>query len=246
MATNLEPPSFVSDIKSYETYKRDLKMWSRITTLKKKAQAEMVVYKLDGHPSGIKEKIMTQLGSKLEDNEKGIDDLIEFLDGIYTKDDMADAWENYNAFRDFKKKPGQDIPSFISDWEQMLSKAKTAGCEYSDVILAFKILKDSEVTAMEANLIMTAVDFTTGKTAKNLKDQMIAGLKKFKGRSIITDEGGEQSKEENLSEKAVLVAEITDVLLSQGWKPPKKMRKRSRSESPTGQGAAGYKGKKNL
>ena len=242
MSMTIEPPSFVSDNKSYETYKQDLKMWSRITTLKKSVQAEMVVYKLDGHPSGIKDKIMTQLGDKLEDNEKGIDILIEFLDGIYTKDDMADAWENYNAFRDYRKKPGQDIASFISDWEQVLTKAKTAGCEYSDVILAFKLLKDSEVTAMEANLIMTAVDFTKGKTAKDLKDQMIAALKKFKGRSIITNEAGEQSKEE-VSEKAVLVAEITDVLLSQGWKPPNKSKRRSRSESPNQQGA--YKGKKN-
>ena len=242
MSMTIEPPSFVSDNKSYETYKQDLKMWSRITTLKKSVQAEMVVYKLDGHPSGIKDKIMTQLGDKLEDNEKGIDILIKFLDGIYTKDDMADAWENYNAFRDYRKKPGQDITSFISDWEQVLTKAKTAGCEYSDVILAFKILKDSEVTAMEANLIMTAVDFTKGKTAKDLKDQMIAALKKFKGRSIITNEAGEQSKEE-VSEKAVLVAEITDVLLSQGWKPPNKSKRRSRSESPNQQGA--YKGKKN-
>ena len=96
---------------------------------------------------------------------------------------------------------------------------------------------------MEANLIMTAVDFTTGKTAKNLKEQMIAALKKFKGRTIITDEAGGASKEK--SEKAVMVAEITDVLLSQGWKPPKtKGRKRSRSESPKQQGG-GYKGKKN-
>ena len=60
MATTIEPPSFVSDNKSYETYKRDLKMWSRITTLKKSAQAEMVVYRLDSNPSGIKEKIRGQ------------------------------------------------------------------------------------------------------------------------------------------------------------------------------------------
>ena len=92
MASTIEPPEFVSDKKSYETYKRDLKMWSRITTLKKSAQAEMVVYRLEGHSSGIKDKIMTQLGSKLEDNDKGIDELIKFLDGIYTKDDMAEAW----------------------------------------------------------------------------------------------------------------------------------------------------------
>ena len=51
-----EPPSFVSNTKSYATYKADLKRWSRITGIDKKLQAEVVVYSLDGHKSGIKEK----------------------------------------------------------------------------------------------------------------------------------------------------------------------------------------------
>ena len=58
MATNrFEPPAFVSNKKSYATYKADLRRWSRITAIDKKLQAEVVVYSLDGHPSGIKEKI---------------------------------------------------------------------------------------------------------------------------------------------------------------------------------------------
>ena len=60
MAT-LEPPAFMSEVKSYAQYKKDLRMWSRITQVDKKLQAELVVYKLEGHPSGIKEKITTAL-----------------------------------------------------------------------------------------------------------------------------------------------------------------------------------------
>ena len=36
MAATLEPPAFVSQAKSYAIYKRDLKMWSRITKIQKK------------------------------------------------------------------------------------------------------------------------------------------------------------------------------------------------------------------
>ena len=60
MATILEPPSFVSEKKSFGEYKKDLLRWSRLTSLDKKVQAEMVVYRLEGHPSRIKEKITTQ------------------------------------------------------------------------------------------------------------------------------------------------------------------------------------------
>ena len=50
MATE-PPPSFVSDTKSYAEYKADLEMWSRITSLDKKVQAEMVVYR-PGYETG--------------------------------------------------------------------------------------------------------------------------------------------------------------------------------------------------
>ena len=53
MTTILEPPSFVSEKKSFGEYKKDLLRWSRLTSLDKKVQAEMVVYRLEGHPSRI-------------------------------------------------------------------------------------------------------------------------------------------------------------------------------------------------
>ena len=48
----------------------------------------MVVYRLAGHSSGIKEKIQIQIGEKLEGNKEGMNELIKFLDTIYAKDDM--------------------------------------------------------------------------------------------------------------------------------------------------------------
>ena len=98
MSKLIEPPTFVNDQKSYAEYKKDLKRWSRICGVEKSLQAEVVVYRLEGHPSRIKEKISTQIGDKLEDNENGITELIKFLDTIYTKDHMADAWEKFCEF----------------------------------------------------------------------------------------------------------------------------------------------------
>ena len=93
-----EPPSFVSNTKSYATYKADLKRWSRITGIDKKLQAEVVFYSLDGHKSGIIEKIEVAIGDKLVDNEDGINELIVFLDGIYQQDEMSEAWIKYKFF----------------------------------------------------------------------------------------------------------------------------------------------------
>ena len=53
----LEPPGFICDTKTFETYEKDLKRWSLLTNVPKAKQALMVLHYLDGHPSGIKEKI---------------------------------------------------------------------------------------------------------------------------------------------------------------------------------------------
>ena len=45
----------------------------------------MVVYRLAGHSSGIKEKIQIQIGEKLEGNKEGMNELIKFLDTIMPK-----------------------------------------------------------------------------------------------------------------------------------------------------------------
>ena len=98
----LEPPSFVSKIKSYSTYKNDLRRWARITTVKKGLQAEVVVYSLE-------EKIDVQIGEKLQNNENGIYDLIEYLDTIYEKDEMSDAWHKYKSFQNVSRINGQEV-----------------------------------------------------------------------------------------------------------------------------------------
>ena len=110
------PPSFVSDKKSYAEYKADVEMWSRITSLDAKVQAEMIVYRLEGDPSNIKEKIQTQIGDKLKDNENGIKVLLEFLDGIYKKEEMADAWDRYLEFSGAVRKEEQEMGEFIAEW----------------------------------------------------------------------------------------------------------------------------------
>ena len=65
ISAKIDPLTFVSQTKLYVTYKKDLKMWSRITSIVKKLQAEVVIYSLDGHSSGLKEKIQVGIGDKL-------------------------------------------------------------------------------------------------------------------------------------------------------------------------------------
>ena len=227
MSKFIEPPDFVSDKKSYAQYKRDLQLWTRICGIDKKAQAEIVVYRYEGHPSNIKEKVYTQLDGQLAANEDGMSILINFLDGIYTKDDMADAWDKFSEFSSIQKKNEQSMSDFIAEWENSYHKLKTVKCEYSDVILAFKLLQSSKLNEMETKLVLTGVDYTSGQANKTLLKQVKESLKKFKGRPVVMndDRRGVQIDD-------TYVSQLEEVLVARGWKPPGKERRRSRSLSP--------------
>ena len=224
----------------------------------KKDQADTVVYRYENDPSAaaasIKEKVDTQLGDTLANNEDGMKLLIEFLDEIYTKDDMADAWDKFCDFSYFYKKSEQSMSEFIANWDNCYHKLKSANCEYSDVILAFKLLQASKLNEIETKLVLTGVDYASGKTNKNLLKQVKESLKKFKGRPVVLDD------RRAVQVNDTFVTEIEEVLLAKGWKPPAKQRRRSRSLSPARSKSAkktgsqsparnsknpNYKGKKN-
>ena len=219
MATE-PPPSFVSDTKSYAEYKADLEMWSRITSLDKKVQAEMVVYRLEGDPSRIKEKIVTQIGDKLKGNENGVRDLLSFLDGIYKKDDMATAWNRYVEFSNTTRKAEQSMEDFVSEWQNTCYKAKKVGCDFSDTILAFKLLQDSNLSEIEVKLVLTGVNYTEGVAKKDLLNQVMASLKKFKGQSVMSSNSTSNTQVDVKAEPTWLTAERQHVLVAKGWKTP--------------------------
>ena len=238
---NIPPPSFVSDTKTYEEYREDLQMWSRITSVVKKLQAEVVVYSLDGHPSQIKDKIVTKIGKNLVGADDGIEKLIAFFDSIYKKDGMAEIWDRYQAFSNFCRKPTEDLLDFLPNWEMLYQKLKTSGCEYTDTILGLKLLQDSKLNDIDTKLVLTGVNYESAKTNKDLLSQIKNSLKKFNGRSIVS--GNQEQLAVAVKTEPTFLSEMEEVFLTKGWKPPSKGRRRSRSASPTRE--RNYKGKKN-
>ena len=105
----VEPPKFFDDASGYPEYKLKLERWSRITKTDKKQQAEVVLYHLEGHSSGIQQKIDTALGEDVIDKEDGLKKLIEYLDEIYAEDEMTEAWSKYKQFVRLKKEIGQPV-----------------------------------------------------------------------------------------------------------------------------------------
>ena len=181
MSRLIEPPGFISETKSFETYKKDLARWAMLTTLDETKQALLVVHLLDGDPSGIKEKIDEGVPDDDLKSKDGITKLLTFLEGIYKKDSLSDGFEKYITFERFRRSSGKSIQEFIPEWTTAYLKAKNIGCVLPDKVLAFKLLDAANLSQLERNLVLTGVYYTESEILK----QMQTALKKFIGRSAI-------------------------------------------------------------
>ena len=213
MSKLIEPPSFISETKSFETYKKDLERWAQLTTLDPTKQALLVVHMLDGDPSGIKEKIDENVDDNELNSSDGISKLLEFLKDIYEKDSLSDGFEKYIAFEKFRRSSGKSIQEFIPEWTTAYKKAKNIGCVLPDKVLSFKLLDAANLTQIERNLVLTGVDYEEDE----LLEQMQTALKKFIGRSAL----GQKEEQSSVDSTYLTADNFETVLLSKGWTKPR-------------------------
>merc|ERR1719319_2005941 len=166
-----EPPGFFDDPSGYAEYKKKLQRWARITSVDKKKQAEVVLFHLEGHSSGIQEKIDIALGNDIRDKDDGLAKLIKYLDGIYAEDDMVESWRNYKQFVRLVKNK-QPLTEFVAEFEKRYKKAKDTGCEVSDTVLTFSLLEACELSDTDEKFVLSAIDFKTGKEKKDIFEQV--------------------------------------------------------------------------
>ena len=213
MSKLIEPPSFISETKSFETYKKDLERWALLTTLDPAKQALLVVHLLDGDASGIKEKIDEGVSDDDLKSTDGISKLLEFFKSIYEKDSLSDGFEKYIAFERFRRNQGKSIQEFIPEWTTAYKKAKNIGCVLPDKVLAFKLLDAANLSQLERNMVLTGVDYTDAK----ILDQMQTALKKFIGRTAL----GQNEDQRNVDSTYLTADNFETVLLSKGWTKPR-------------------------
>lgn len=114
--------------------------------------------------SQIREKVFDQLN--LEDLKKktGLKILIEFLDKHLAKDDLADSLEKFEDFEDFKRSDGQSINEYISIFDAKYRKIEKKNMKLPPEILAFKLLRRSQISKEERMIVLTGMNFENKET----------------------------------------------------------------------------------
>jgi hypothetical protein len=68
------------------------------------------------------------------------------------------SWRKFSRFEQFTFGPGLSVSAFLGEWEDRLGIAMEAGCLYSDMVLAFKLLTRLNVSEETVEEILGEVD----------------------------------------------------------------------------------------
>ena len=175
MAMKIKTPEFKNGC--YERYRIELEAWREITDLEKEKQGIAIALTLpEEDETGIREKVFDELTIAKLKAENGLDLLLQFMDRKLKKDDLADSWEKFNDFEEYKRTE-QSIAEYISKFDQKYKKMVKKGMTLPAEILAFMLLKRANLSNEERLLVLTGMDYSK---KDELYEQAKFSLKKFK------------------------------------------------------------------
>lgn len=164
MAANYKVPPKFDEARSYECWKNEVNMWTRVTELEKKKQALAVALGLGGRAK----EIAMEISADELDNDNGMDKLLEKLDGVFQLEEKDWAYEAYTQFDRLTKDGSVSMADYIIDYEQRYNRIKKYNMTLPDAVLAFKLLDPACPDEKNRQLALTAcrdLKFSSMKSA---------------------------------------------------------------------------------
>ena len=107
----------------------------------------------------IKEKVFGELELDVLNSENGMSVLFEFLDEYLLEDELMNRWNTFEDFEKFERKPGQNIREYVADFDLKFRKLEKLHIKLPPEILAFKLLRNANLSKQERMFVLTGVDF---------------------------------------------------------------------------------------
>ena len=146
-------PSFDSKSDDYETWKKDVQIWSRLTDIEAKKQALAVHLSLSGRAR----QATSELQIDELENDQGLKRLLSKLDRIFMQDEN---WKCFNAYLDFenlRKSSDQSVDEFLSEFDLKHYRLKECGVTLPDAIIACRLIKSCNLSEVHFKLCLSTV-----------------------------------------------------------------------------------------
>ena len=210
----LQPPS-LTECKTYESYKRELKCWAEVTDLPKSKQGSYIILSLPNKckfGDDLREKALESIDEEDLSATTGLDAVLAFLDKELAKnavDDIIDKWEEFD---NCSKQSLQSMEEFISDFESKYNRVKQTGTTLPEEILAYMLMKQAGLGHLEKMLILSRVDI---EKKDDLFKDVKMNMKNILGKRM--QENKKSGNTDDIKIDAALLAQNEEVLATYGY-----------------------------
>ena len=157
----------LDQIEDIEDWLRELAIWQCVTDLEPKMQGPVVFLSL---PDKIRKSCNDASVQDLN-KDNGVDAVIHKIKSLYAKDMNALAFMAYDKFENFRRSDDMNIIDYINEFERLNIQIKHFEMELSTGVLAYKVLKNANLSNEKQQLIRATV---VSLTYENMKKQLEA------------------------------------------------------------------------
>ena len=147
MATSVNykvPPVFTAQ-KPYSPWVNEIKAWQALTDLDKKKRGIAIALSLpEEGQNSFRDKVFSELTVEVLNADDGVEKLILFMDKIFKKDELSEAYEAYMEFDRFRRSKATSMEDYVTEFEKLYNKTKKFKMNLPQPLLAFKLLECSE------------------------------------------------------------------------------------------------------
>ncbi len=190
MASNYKVPPLFSEAKPYSRWTAEIKVWQTLTELAPEKQGPALALSLPENEGTIRDKVFNELGVEKLHQKDGVEVFVKFMDDVYKKDELSEAYEVYTDFDRYKRGGNEMMEHYVAEFEKLYNKIKKFAMVLPESVLAFKLLENAGLEHKDRQLILTGVNYSENNT---LFKQMALSLRKFFGRQSMPDSSGASS-----------------------------------------------------
>ena len=188
------PPCF-EDL-NYEAWKKNIRMWCRLTDLTASKQALAVHLSLSGRArNAFSEISLTDL-----EKENGVDNLLKKLDKIFLPEKGHGQFKAFNNLYNLRRMTEAKMSDFVCEFEHTYFKFKSEEMSLPDPVLALMLLASCNLSENDHHLVMSAV---TDVTYDKIQDAIL----RIFGHSVVIGRGSSAAAKPEVKVEPVLCSE---------------------------------------
>ena len=161
--SSIKPPDLFLSKDDLPQYERKLKRWSRACGIPHEQQGDVILI----HPSqtnpSLQDRLDREIGDQLQDNKDGIDLILKTLKQWFGINKGVDLMKVFNEFVNNQRKAGQDLHSYVAEFEARYNQLEKLGEKLSPRLLALFLLKHANLSDTEFQIITANLNFSSEK-----------------------------------------------------------------------------------